>query len=45
MSSPTILFILRDLIERKIDGACVAMAFGPGLTIELVLLDIDRGRA
>ena len=45
MSSPTILFILRDLIERKVDGTCVAMAFGPGLTIELALLEIDRGRA
>jgi len=43
MSSPTILFILRELCERKVGGWCLAMAFGPGLTIEMVLLEIKRG--
>ena len=44
MSSPTICFILREHIERRLDGWCVALAFGPGLTIEMALLEIDRGR-
>lgn len=43
MSSPTILFILRALIEQKVEGQCVALAFGPGLTIEMALLEIRRG--
>jgi predicted naringenin-chalcone synthase len=42
MSSPTIFFILKELLEARLDGRCVAMAFGPGLTIELVLLEIDH---
>ncbi|RMF85500.1 MAG: type III polyketide synthase [Planctomycetota bacterium] len=42
MSSPTICFILKEHIERRLDGWCVALAFGPGLTIELALLDIRR---
>ena len=38
MSSPTILFIL-DRLQRQSAGApCVALAFGPGLTIEAALL-------
>ena len=45
MSSPTIFFIMRELIESKADGTCLAMAFGPGLTIELVLMRIDRSGA
>jgi len=42
MSSPTIFFILKELLGRGLTGRCVAMAFGPGLTIELVLLDVGR---
>lgn len=42
MSSPTILFIMRELFERRCDGLCVALAFGPGLTIEIVVLEIRR---
>lgn len=38
MSSATILFIL-ERIFRNDTGPCVAMAFGPGLTAELALLD------
>jgi predicted naringenin-chalcone synthase len=40
MSSPTILFILKELLETRVNGHCLAMAFGPGLTVELVLLEI-----
>ena len=38
MSSPTILFILDRLRQEAIAGPCVALAFGPGLTIEAALL-------
>lgn len=38
MSSPTILFILDRLRQEADDGLCVALAFGPGLTIEAALL-------
>ena len=42
MSSATILFVLKDLIERHSSSTehVVAMAFGPGLTIESLLLKI-----
>lgn len=39
MSSPTILFILKRVLERKLAGPALALAFGPGLTIEMVLLE------
>jgi prepilin-type processing-associated H-X9-DG protein len=45
MSSSTIFFILRELIEKREEGRCVALAFGPGLTIEMALLEIRRDRA
>lgn len=40
MSSPTVLFILKRLLERPNSAAlpAVMLAFGPGLTIELVLI-------
>ena len=37
MSSPTILFILRNLILKKAPRPCVALAFGPGLSVEAAL--------
>jgi predicted naringenin-chalcone synthase len=37
MSSPTILFILKQLREQSAPTPCVAMAFGPGLMVETVL--------
>jgi len=37
MSSPTILFILDALRRRNAPLPCVALAFGPGLTIEAAL--------
>jgi len=40
MSSPTILFILQQLLAAEARGAAMLMAFGPGLTIELVLLEL-----
>ena len=41
MSSPTILFILQALLESRPDGPTLAIAFGPGLTIEMALLEMD----
>jgi prepilin-type processing-associated H-X9-DG protein len=38
MSSPTVLFILERLRRTGAAGPCVALAFGPGLTIEAALL-------
>ena len=38
MSSPTILFILDHLRRANARRPCVALAFGPGLTIEAALL-------
>ena len=43
MSSSTIFFILQRAIEQRLEGLCVALAFGPGLTIEIALLEISRG--
>ncbi len=39
MSSPTILFILDRLSREAAAGPCMALAFGPGLTIEAALLE------
>ena len=41
MSSPTIFFIMRSVLESGARGLALAMAFGPGLTVELVLLRLD----
>lgn len=38
MSSPTILFVLKRLADRQAARPCVALAFGPGLSIEAALL-------
>lgn len=38
MSSPTLLFILERLRRCGAPGPCLAMAFGPGLCIEVALL-------
>jgi prepilin-type processing-associated H-X9-DG protein len=37
MSSPTVLFILEELIKRKVKPPYVALGFGPGLAIEAAL--------
>lgn len=43
MSSPTILFVLKDLLENKIDltqpELTFAVGFGPGLTMESMILE------
>jgi len=41
MSSPTIFFIMKELFDSAAVGTALAMAFGPGLTIEMVLLRIE----
>ena len=38
MSSPTVLFILDRLRRADAPRPCVAVAFGPGLTVEAALL-------
>jgi predicted naringenin-chalcone synthase len=38
MSSPTVLFILERLRRTQAPRPCVALAFGPGLAVESVLL-------
>jgi prepilin-type processing-associated H-X9-DG protein len=38
MSSATILFLLDRLIQQPLEGPVVAVGFGPGLTIEAMLL-------
>ncbi|MFM8413468.1 MAG: type III polyketide synthase [Planctomycetota bacterium] len=46
MSSATILFILDRLAREAPPGPCVALAFGPGLTVELAVLErTDRPAA
>ncbi|MGE5189229.1 MAG: 3-oxoacyl-[acyl-carrier-protein] synthase III C-terminal domain-containing protein, partial [Gemmatimonadota bacterium] len=48
MSSATILFVLREILHRPspgtVDNVC-AMAFGPGLTVEMALLETLGSRA
>lgn len=39
MSSPTVLFLLDRLRRQAAPRPCVALAFGPGLTIEAALFD------
>lgn len=39
MSSPTLLFVLDELRRAGSPRPCVALAFGPGLTVEAALLD------
>ncbi len=41
MSSPTVLFILRRLIEQGVHGPVVMLAFGPGLVVEAALWACD----
>ncbi len=42
MSSVTIFFILKRLLATRPEGHCMALAFGPGLTVEMVLLELIR---
>lgn len=38
MSSPTVLFIFERLMKQGVEGPCVLLGFGPGITIEAALL-------
>ena len=44
MSSATILFILERLRSRAGSGPCLALGFGPGLTVEAALLMRQQGQ-
>ncbi|HOB74648.1 MAG TPA: 3-oxoacyl-[acyl-carrier-protein] synthase III C-terminal domain-containing protein [Phycisphaerae bacterium] len=44
MSSPTILFILDAFLKTSAAGRVMAIAFGPGLTIEMMLLEVRTER-
>lgn len=41
MSSPTVLFILQRILSQSVSGPCVMLAFGPGLTIEAALCELN----
>lgn len=38
MSSPTVLFILKRIVERNLPRPCLLLGFGPGLVAEAVLV-------
>lgn len=40
MSSPTVLFILRRLMEKGVSGPCLALGLGPGLAAEAMILGL-----
>ena len=42
MSAPTALFILKQALERGVDGPMVASAMGPGFTAHFVALGADE---
>jgi predicted naringenin-chalcone synthase len=42
MSSPTVLFVLRELLAERSSGTLCAMAFGPGLTLEAARMRLER---
>jgi predicted naringenin-chalcone synthase len=45
MSSVTVLFVLREILHRfdaPLNEDVCAMAFGPGLTVEMGLLEAQR---
>jgi predicted naringenin-chalcone synthase len=46
MSSPTILFVLKDILKKRMNtkDACkiFGAAFGPGLTMETMLLEREH---
>ena len=53
MSSATILFVLKHILENNsnngngytLGGSVLAVAFGPGLTVELAMLEKLTARA
>jgi predicted naringenin-chalcone synthase len=45
MSSPTVFFIMKELFATSPSGQVLAMAFGPGLTVEMVLMHVNHTQA
>lgn len=43
MSSPTLLFVLKKLLDAGLQGPLVAAAFGPGLTMETCWMEAGNG--
>jgi predicted naringenin-chalcone synthase len=44
MSSATIMFVLREIMnDQNSNGAGCAMAFGPGLTVESMCFEVQKG--
>ncbi len=43
MSSATVLFLLAEALKNQPTGPCAAMAFGPGLTVEMGLFQPVNG--
>jgi predicted naringenin-chalcone synthase len=41
MSSPTIMFVLKNIMEQKISGEGLAAAFGPGIMAETMLFHLS----
>src|SRR5271169_4996125 len=39
MSSATVIFVLKSLLDRRLQGLGCAMAFGPGLTAESMIFE------
>jgi predicted naringenin-chalcone synthase len=39
MSSPTVLFVLKKILDRPVSGTVFSAAFGPGLTVETGVLE------
>ena len=42
MSSATVIFVLKTLLDRRLRGLGCAMAFGPGLTAESMVFEAIR---
>ena len=45
MSAPTVLFVLKDVLDRGISGQLVACALGPGFTAAFLPLSVTRAAA
>jgi len=44
MSSPTVLFVLKKLLDRGLPERVLMTAFGPGFTCAGLIVDRTRGR-
>jgi predicted naringenin-chalcone synthase len=41
MSSGTILFVLREILDARAEGPGCAMAFGPGIAVETMRFGLN----